>query len=216
LLQLRYKIRNVLVPKNNGGSLADPSLKLLLKNLDFNVYEMEDLEEIELEGGRLVSIPFLGEHGDLNIRSKTAWFIELYGKSIFAGADSSNLDSNMFKHIHNITQDIDILAVGMECVGAPYTWLYGALTTEPVTSAISKSRRLNGADFEKSKDMINIFKPKKVLIYALGLETWYQYLIGVSYSENSQQIIESNKLSKYCESKNIPVCLLDGKYETVL
>jgi L-ascorbate metabolism protein UlaG (beta-lactamase superfamily) len=216
LLQLRYKIRNVLVPKNNGGSLADPSLKLLLKNLNFNVYEMEDLEEIHLEGGKLISIPFLGEHGDLNIRSKTAWYVELYGNNIFAGADSSNLDNNMFKHIYKITQDLDILAIGMECVGAPYTWLYGALNTAPVTSAISKSRRLNGADFEKSKHMINIFNPKKVLIYALGLETWYQYLIGVSYSENSQQIIESDKLTKYCEDRNIPVYLLEGNHEITL
>jgi hypothetical protein len=177
---------------------------------------VEDLEEIHLEGGKLISIPFLGEHGDLNIRSKTAWYIELYGNNIFAGADSSNLDNHMFKHIHKITHDLDILAIGMECVGAPYTWLYGALNTAPVSSNISKSRRLNGADFEKSKQMINIFNPKKVLIYALGLETWYQYLIGVSYSENSQQIIESDKLAKYCESMNIPVCRLEGKHEIIL
>jgi L-ascorbate metabolism protein UlaG (beta-lactamase superfamily) len=216
LLQLRYKTHNILVPKNNGGTLADPSLKLILKNLNFNVYEMEDLEEIHIDAGKIVSIPFLGEHGDLNIRSKTAWFIKLHDKSIFAGADSSNLDSNMFKHIHAFTQDIDILAIGMECVGAPYTWLYGALNTQPVHREISKSRRLNGADFEKSKGMVEIFNPKHVLIYALGLEKWYQYLIGLSYSENAQQIVESDKLVQFCNSKNIPACRLEEKYEITL
>jgi L-ascorbate metabolism protein UlaG (beta-lactamase superfamily) len=216
LLQLRYKINKVLVPKNNGGTLADPSLKLLLKKLNFDVHEMDDLEEIYFEGGRLVSIPFLGEHGDLNIRSKTAWFFELYGKKIYAGADSSNLDIYMFKHIYKITQDLDVLAVGMECVGAPYTWLYGALTTEPVSKEISQSRRLNGADFEKTKSMVKLFHPNQVLIYALGIEPWYQYLIGVSYSEHAQQIVESNKLIEYCKKLDIPASRLEKKHEIIL
>src|SRR5712692_8193308 len=35
LLQLRHKIKNVVVPKNSGGCLADPSLKLILQHVGF-------------------------------------------------------------------------------------------------------------------------------------------------------------------------------------
>ena len=102
LLQLRYKTKKVLVPKNNGGSLADPSLKLILQQLGFIVDEVEDFEHIKCPQGQVISIPFLGEHGDLNIRSKTAWYFELNGKKIYAGADSSNLEPKMYQHIHHV------------------------------------------------------------------------------------------------------------------
>ena len=119
LLQLRHKTGKLVVPKNNGGSLADPSLRLLLKQFGFDVIEMDDLDEINVADGRIMSIPFLGEHGDLNVRSKSAWYFELHGKKIFIGADSSNLEPQMYRHIQRYIGDIDILAIGMECIGAP-------------------------------------------------------------------------------------------------
>lgn len=216
LLQLRHKIDKVLVPKNNGGSLADPSLKLMLKQLGFTVLEVEDLEEILVSGGRILSIPFLGEHGDLNIRSKTAWFFELNGKKIYAGADSSNLEPRMYQHLHQITGDLDVLAIGMECVGAPYTWLYGALTTEPVSRKIKESRRLNGSGFEKASKMVETFNARQVLIYALGMEPWYGYFMGVDYTDDSEQIVQSGKMLEYCQNLSIPVERLCGKQTFVL
>lgn len=216
LLQIRYKVDQVLVPKNNGGSLCDPSLKLLLKQLGFNVFEVEDMEEIPLKAGRILSIPFLGEHGDLNIRSKTAWLFELQGKRIYAGADSSNLEPRMYEHIHCVTGDLDILAIGMECIGAPYTWLYGALTTETVSKAVRESRRLNGSNFETAAKMVATFKPKEVLIYALGLEPWYNYILGIEYMEDSEQIVQSGKMLDYCHDLGLKVNRLNGKYELML
>ena len=45
LLQLRHKIKHVIVPKNNGGSLPDPSLKFVLQNIGFkNTVEIDELE----------------------------------------------------------------------------------------------------------------------------------------------------------------------------
>ncbi len=198
-MQLRYKTQHVLVPKNNGGTLSDPSLKLMLKQFGFKVSEVEDMEEIDVVGGKITSLPFLGEHGDLNIRSKTAWFVELLGKKMFLGADSSNLDPNMYHHIHKVIGDIDMLAIGMECVGAPYTWMYGALHTQKISKAIKDSRRLNGCDAKLAFGMTQIFNPKEVYIYALGLEPWYNYMMGLEYDEDSTQIIESNKMLKSCE-----------------
>jgi hypothetical protein len=96
------------VPKNNGGTLADPSIKLLLKQLGFSVREVDDLEEIPLPGGRITSIPFFGEHGDLNIRSKTAWLIEIDGKKCFFGADSANPDISLYENLREVLSDIDV------------------------------------------------------------------------------------------------------------
>jgi L-ascorbate metabolism protein UlaG (beta-lactamase superfamily) len=216
LLQIRHKVGKVLVPKNNGGTLADPSLRLLLKQLGFDVMEVDDVDEIAVQSGRIISIPFLGEHGDLNIRSKSAWFFELHGKKIYAGADSSNLEPRMYGFLHRITGDLDVLAIGMECVGAPYTWLYGALTTEAIPKNIRESRRLNGSDFAKAALMAESFRPRHMLIYALGMEPWYGYFMGLQYSDDSEQIIQSSKMVEYCRNINLPVERLCGKYVLAL
>jgi L-ascorbate metabolism protein UlaG (beta-lactamase superfamily) len=211
LLQLRYKTDTVLVPRNNGGTLSDPSLRLLLKQLDFKVVEMDDLDEIAVSNGRIVSVPFLGEHGDLNVRSKTAWYFELLDKKIFMGADSSNLDPNMYRHLAAHLGEVDVMAIGMECVGAPYTWLYGALHTKLVSKKIKESRRLNGSDFEQANQIAEIFKPSQVLLYALGMEPWYKYFMGLDYDENSVQIVETGKMLEACERKQISAERLYGK-----
>lgn len=216
LLQLRHKVDKVLVPKNNGGTLADPSLRLLLRQIGFHVVEVDDLEEIVLPTGRIISIPFLGEHGDLNIRSKSAWFFEFAGKKIYAGADSSNLEPRMYDMLHEITGDLDILAIGMECVGAPYTWLYGALNTELVPKNIKESRRLNGSGYAQAARMAEAFKPRRMLIYALGMEPWYGYFMGLEYNDNSEQIVQSSRMIEHGRGLNLPVERLCGKYEMSL
>lgn len=216
LIQLRYKTDRILVPKNNGGTLADPSLKLLLQELGFTVTEVEDLEKIKVKDGHIIALPFMGEHGDLNIRSKTAWLLELNGKKIFLGADSSNLDPTMYKHLAKITGEIDIMAIGMECVGAPYTWLYGALHTKRVSKNIKNSRRLNGSDAHQALGIVQTFNAKQVYIYALGLEPWYKYFMGIDYDDDSKQITESNKMIDNCKAISIPCESLYGKKITIL
>jgi hypothetical protein len=70
LLQLRYKIKNVIVPKSNKGSLIDPSLKLILQQIGFtNVIEIDELEVIDIPQGEIV-IPFLKSHATVARASK--------------------------------------------------------------------------------------------------------------------------------------------------
>ena len=211
LLQLRYKTKNIVVPKNNGGTLADPSLRLMLQELNFNVIEVDDLDEIEFPGGRIISLPFLGEHGDLNIRSKTAWYVEAYGKKCFFGADSSNPDRNLYERLGEIFTDLDVLAIGMECVGAPYTWAYGALHTKKVSKAIKNSRRLDGSDCEQALPMVKAFNAKQVFVYAIGLETCFKYFNGLEHGEDSRQVSESNKFLDACKSIDVPAEILHCK-----
>ena len=211
LLQLRYKVRNVVVPRNNGGTLADPSLRLLLQQLNFSVIEVDDLDEIAIPGGRIVSLPFLGEHGDLNIRSKAAWYVDVQGKRLFFGADSSNPDQNLYERLGHIYSDLDVLAIGMECVGAPYTWAYGALHTKKVSKAIKNSRRLDGSDCEQALPMVHAFKAKQVYVYALGLERCFKYFNGLEHGDDSRQVLESNKFLDECRKINVPAEILYGR-----
>lgn len=216
LLQLRYKTGKLLVPKNNGGTLADPSLRLLFKQFNFDVIEVDDLDEIAVPGGRIVAIPFLGEHGDLNVRSKTAWQVELHNRKMFIGADSSNLDPEMYRHLGGEFTPVDVMAIGMECVGAPYTWLYGALHTKLVSKKIKESRRLNGSDFAKANMIAEILNPGQIFLYALGMEPWYNYFMGVEYDETSMQMVETAKMLQACHDKGIPAERLYGRKTLIL
>lgn len=211
LLQLRHKTGKVLVPRNNGGTLADPSLRLLLRQFGFDAVEMDDMEELSVRGGRIVSIPFLGEHGDLNVRTKAAWFVELGGKRILLAADSSNLEPRMYRHIGDQLGALDIMAIGMECVGAPYTWLYGALHTKLVSRKIKESRRLNGSGYEQAARIADMLQPSRIFLYALGLEPWYKYFMGIEYDEHSAQMVETGRMLEACEGRGIPAERLYGK-----
>jgi L-ascorbate metabolism protein UlaG (beta-lactamase superfamily) len=211
LLQLRHKIGKLVVPKNNGGTIADPSLKLMLQQLGFQVIEVDELEVVEFSRGRIVSVPFLGEHGDLHVRSKNAWLIEAAGKRVFFGADSSNPDIRLYENMGSLMRELDAFCIGMECVGAPYTWLYGALHTRTVSKAIMNSRRLNGSDSRQAFDIVNLVRPQQVYIYALGMEPWYKYLMGIDYSGNTKQVQETRKMIDLCAGIGIAAKSLFGK-----
>lgn len=203
LLQLRHKTRRILVPKNGGGSIVDPSIKLMLKKIGFDVMEFEDMETLECADGVIRAIPFLGEHADLHVRSKSAWHFEFAGKKIFSGADSSSLDERMYQRIHRVIGDVDQLFIGMECVGAPMSWLYGSLFTKAIPREINESRRFNGSDCASAQKIVDIFKPSQVYIYALGMEPWFKYFMGMDYTEDAKQIQESGRLLQICADNQV-------------
>lgn len=217
LLQLRHKIKHVVVPKNNGGSLADPSLKFVLQNIGFkNVVEIDELETIDIAGGGITGIPFFGEHGDINVRSKIAYLINLKGKTVMCAADSNNIEPKLYEHLRRLIEKIDVLFVGMECDGAPLTWLYGPLLTRPVARKIEQSRRFSGSDYEKAIDIVSNLNPQQVYVYAMGQEPWLKYLTSIQYTDESHPIVESNKLVAACQSKGIESERLYCQKELVL
>jgi L-ascorbate metabolism protein UlaG (beta-lactamase superfamily) len=217
LLQLRHKIKHVIVPKNNGGSLPDPSLKFVLQNIGFkNVVDIDELETIEIEGGGITGIPFFGEHGDMNVRSKIAYLINLNSRTVMCVADSNNLEPKLYEHLRRLIEKIDVLFVGMECDGAPLTWLYGPLLTRPVARKIEQSRRFNGSDYEKAIDIVNNLNPQQVYVYAMGQEPWLKYLTSIQYTDESHPIVESNKLVAACQNKGIESERLYCQKEIVL
>jgi L-ascorbate metabolism protein UlaG (beta-lactamase superfamily) len=204
LLQLRHKIKKVIVPKSNGGGLGDPSLKMMMKNIGFDdVTEIDEMEALQFEDGTILGLPFLGEHADINIRTKIAYLISLQGKSILFAADSNNIEPKLYKHIHDLVKDVDIVFIGMECAGAPLTWLYGALLTRPLSRKMDQSRRFDGSDSQKGLSLIEELKPRQVYVYAMGQEPWLSYLTSIRYTQESKPIVESNKLIEACRSRGI-------------
>ena len=114
-----------------------------------------------------------------------------------------------------ILSDLDVFAIGMECVGAPYTWLYGALNTKMVPKAIKDSRRLNGSDSKQAISIVEMLRPKNVYLYALGLEPCYKYFMGIEYDDDSKQILESKKMIEACQAFNLDAETMFGR-KTVL
>ena len=217
LLQIRYKIEHLIVPKSNKGSLIDPSLKLILEQIGFtNVRELDELETIVIADGQIISLPVLGEHGDLNIGAKNAYLIQVKGKSILCAADSNNIEPQLYKHIHNYWGNIDVMFIGMECDGAPFTWAYGALMGTSIPRKMAETRRLDGSNAQKAIALVKQFSPQQVYIYAMGQEPWLTYITSIQYTPQSRPIVESNKLVEYCLNNNILSERLFGKKEIVL
>jgi L-ascorbate metabolism protein UlaG (beta-lactamase superfamily) len=217
LLQLRHKVKNVIVPKNNGGGLVDPSLKLVLRNIGFNsVTEIDEIETIEVEGGGITGLPFLGEHADLNIRTKIAHLITLKGRSILCAADSNNIEPKLYEHIHKLTGDVDVMFLGMECDGGPLSWLYGPLLTRPLARKLDQSRRLNGSDYDRGFEIVKCLNPKHVYVYAMGQEPWLTYLTSIQYTDESRPIVDSNRLVAECRNLGLESERLYGYKELLL
>ncbi len=214
LIQLRHKVKKVVVPKNGTCFIQDPSLKLFFEHLGFkDVIEIGDMEKIEIPGGNITGIPFLGEHGDLNIQTKKAHLVQINGKSILCAADSNNISHELYQRIQRIIGDIDVIFIGMECSGAPLSWVYGSLYTDKLPRSMDQSRRLDGSNCEKALKLVECFNCKQVYVYAMGQETWLNYVMSVKYTSDSKPIMESNKLISECQSRGIKAKRLLNKEE---
>ncbi len=152
----------------------------------------------------------------MHIQSKLIYLVNIAGYKILCAADSNNLEHRIYENVHKITGNIDILFIGMECVGAPLSWLYESILLTTLTREMDQSRRLNGSDFEKARLMVDLFQCKQVYVYAMGQEPWLNYVMGLNYTPTSPQIIESDKLIDYCKSKNIQAERLFGSHVITL
>ena len=217
LLQLRHKISNIVVPRNGNGSLQDPSLRLMLENIGFkNVRELDEMEEIQTKAGSITGLPFLGEHADLSIRTKIAYRVCVNGHTLLFAADSCNIDPYLYRHISRILGNTEVLFLGMECDGAPLSWVYGPLLTRPLERKKDQSRRLSGSNFERAIEIINALKCKEVYVYAMGQEPWLNYVMSKKYTDESNPIIASNKLIEECRKQGILSERLFGAKEVIL
>ena len=203
LLALRWKTGTIVIPPGSG-SLADPSLKQMLKAIGFKrVIELDTLDSIGTDDITITALPFLGEHGDLDIRSKAAWLVEANHKKLLFAADSNNLDPTMYDHIQKIVGSIDYLFIGMECQGAPMSWVYGCLLPVTLERKKDQGRRLNGSDCERALKVVESLKSKKIFIYAMGMEPWIQYITSIDPSEDTAPMVNSKAFIEACMNKGL-------------
>jgi L-ascorbate metabolism protein UlaG (beta-lactamase superfamily) len=215
LLPLRHKIKNIIIPITASGALQDPSVRLAFESIGFkNVIEIDEMQTLRFNDQvTITGLPFMGEHCDLNIRAKSCYHIKVKELSFLLAADSRVMESKLYEHVHKIIGDVDVLFLGMECVGAPLTWLYGPLLTHEMSRDNDQSRRLAGCDFQRGMQLIRIFNPKEAYVYAMGMEPWLKFISSIKYTDESPAIIESNKLIQECERNNIITERLFGEKE---
>ncbi|MFW6012100.1 MAG: MBL fold metallo-hydrolase [bacterium] len=214
LLPLRRRIRNILVPRNGPGTLEDPSIRLMLENAGFgNVRDVEDMERIEVPGGAITTVPFFGEHGDLAVRTKSAYSVKLHGKHLLLVADSSILESRVYRLVHEEIGDADALFINMESVGAPVTWAYGAVMTQPVDRKMADTRRTKGSNVEQGIGMVDQFRPQEAYIYAMGHEPWMYHVLAVEYEEEDKQMRDTGAFLRECRQRGLESELLYCKKE---
>ena len=217
LLQIRHRTRNILVPRSGGGHLQDPSLKQLLQNSGFhNVIEFAEMDEIHDRGVHITGLPFLGEHADLDIQTKMAWLVRVGPHSLLFAADSCNIEPKLYEHIHDEVGDIDALFLGMECDGAPLSWLYGPLLTQKLERAMDESRRLAGSGYQQGMDIVDVMRCKEVYVYAMGQEPWLNYISSIKYTSESRPIVESSRLIQTCTERGLTAERLFGEKEILM
>ncbi|MFJ5309799.1 MBL fold metallo-hydrolase [Streptomyces sp. NPDC088350] len=214
LLALRGRIGTVVVPRSSRGNLTDPSLGLYLGQLGLPVVEVDDFSEVEFPGGSVTATPFLGEHADLDIRAKSTYCVKIGGKTIFIGADSSGIDPGLYQYIRAHVGDVDVAFLGMECAGAPLTWLYQALFTKPVTKKMSDSRTLSGSNAAQAAEIVKQLGASEAYIYAMGEEQWLVgHVMATTYNDDSFQLRQVKEFLTWCAEQGVKADHLFGQHE---
>jgi L-ascorbate metabolism protein UlaG (beta-lactamase superfamily) len=195
LLRLRHRIRNIVVPRASGGNLEDVSLRLLLQKCGFrSVQELGEYESLLDDGIAIHGLPFFGEHGDLDVRAKLCYLVSANGNSIALFADSKPPAADCYRLLLEMVPKLDAVFLGMECVGAPASWLYGPVMYRKPSREHDNERRLSGSDFETARAMLAALKPAQTYIYAMGAEAWITHLSSICYSEDLPQFREARRL----------------------
>jgi L-ascorbate metabolism protein UlaG (beta-lactamase superfamily) len=217
LLQIRHKVSEIIVPKGGSGALQDPSLLLALRNIGFNqVRELGEMETIQLNGASITGIPFFGEHSDLAVSTKLAYLVRLGCEQLLFAADSCNIEPRLYDHVHTQIGDVGTLFIGMECEGAPMSWLYGPLFVNRVDREMDQSRRLNGSDYDKAIALVDRFRCRDVYVYAMGQEPWLNHVMSIKYTVESRPIVESDRLLRDCGARGIVAERLFGEKEILI
>ncbi|MFG1888703.1 MBL fold metallo-hydrolase [Micromonospora sp. NPDC049051] len=216
LLKLRHRIGTVVVPKTAAGALQDPSLRLCLEALGFpNVVDVEPGETIELPDGQIVVCPFVGEHCDLDIAAKVTYSVRTGGKNLYFGADNRCVDPALFGHIHDMIGDVDMAFLGMECDGAPLSWMYGPLFSRRIDQKMSRSRKLNGSDAVEAMGIVRRLRARQAYVYAMGREPWLVFVMATNYTDDSYQLKQMAEFFQRCADVGVPARELYGRADLV-
>lgn len=200
LLRLRHKIGCMVVPKSSGIFYGDISMKLLAREMGFkNVIEVDALDSIAFDDGEIIAAPFLGEHNDLPF-AKSGYLIRAGKRLVLFAADSNCLDERMYQNLFAEYGAIDTVFLGMECIGAPLSWVYGPLLPKLPEHKHCQTRRSKGSDADAAIRLLDAVKTSRVYVYAIGREPWLQYFMALEPEEDDAYIKEIGKMLSACQS----------------
>ena len=217
IVQLRRRVGKWIVPRNNGGEIADPSMKLILERLGCtNVVVVDPLDRIGLPDGEIVSLPFPGEHCGLDVASKHSVAITLNGRTFLFLVDSDAVDTHLYRRLAGAVGKVDALFIGMECQGAPLSWFYGPLLGRSMSRKDDESRRGNASNCARAWEAIRTIDCDTIYIYAMGNENWNRYLLGLEYTADSIQITQSDALIEMCRGAGKRAERLNGCRQMII
>jgi L-ascorbate metabolism protein UlaG (beta-lactamase superfamily) len=206
LVQLRKRVRRIVVPRNGGGNIADPSMRLILQRLGYtNIDVVDPFNTIKFDEGEIISLPFSGEHADLSIQSKQTIFIKLRERRFFFLVDSDAIDPALYKLVAETIGKPDATFIGMECFGAPLSWLYGPLLTKSISRRNDESRRLSASNCERAWKLVKDLGCSKAFIYAMGQEPWLRYLMGLEYKPDAIQMTQARGFVERCVEAGVEI-----------
>lgn len=211
LLQLRGRIHRIVVPPASRGEITDPSPSIMLRGLGFsNVVEAPLLEPLTIGSITLTALPFFGEHGDLPVGAKATYAATAADRTFLFMADFRNLEQRLVTKLAELLPPVDTLFIGMECEGAPVSWLYGPLLDGPLSREADTSRRLSGSNCAEALGLVEAFSPKRAFVYAMGQERWLRHITSKIYTEESLPIREAMHFVQACRQRGVEADVLLG------
>jgi L-ascorbate metabolism protein UlaG (beta-lactamase superfamily) len=216
LLRLRHRTGCLVLPRNTGALYGDLSLKQLAQQIGFRqVVELDTFESLPLTDGEIVGVPFFGEHADM-MHSKTAYVVRSGSRRILFAADSDCLDADVYKHVRQELGDVDTAFVGMESEGAPLSFAFGSLLPQKPTREQENSRRQHGCNAARGIRLCDALGVREVYNYAMGIEPWMYYVLGLNVDEGSGQWRESETMLQTLRDRGTPCERLSGRAEFIL
>jgi hypothetical protein len=106
---------------------------------------------------------------------------------------------------------VDDVFIGMECAGAPMTWMYGPLFPGPVPRSMATARRLNGSNAAEARQAIRALGGRRAYVYAMGEEPWLQHVMATNYTEDSYQLLQVAELERTAQEAGVEVRHLRGR-----
>lgn len=194
LLRLRSRIQCLVVPRNFGALYGDISLKLLARKIGFkHVVEIDNFETMNFPGGMITGVPFLGEHSDM-LYGKTGYVVRAGRRQILLAADSDCLEKEVYVRVRQHLGPVDTVFLGMESEGAPLSFGFGPLFPQKVRREYDETRRQHGCNAERGFELLNALGSTRIYNYAMGLEPWTRYILGLELTAESPQWQQSEKL----------------------
>lgn len=211
LLRLRHRIGCLVVPRASG-LLWDYSLKAVAQRIGFkHVVELDAFDSLapgpDME---IVSIPFVGEHGEL-FSGKSCWLVRAGTEQMLFAADSKTPDPHLYENVRKITGNIQTVFIGTCCVGMTvekfYPPLFGWFEPGQQAAALEekfRTRLTDGCDAAGAWSVVKSLGAKRVYIYALGLEPWLISFLGPRkeiFITEAQKLIETAYQSGFTDAR---------------